>query len=68
MRLQLPVVKLKKIVSACKAFLAKHQPSVREVAKKTRLLLSALPAVNYLEMHYRSLELCKTQIMTRHFL
>ena len=64
MRLQLPVVKLEKIVSACKALLAKHQPSVRDVAKVTGLSVSALPAVNYLEMHYRSLELCKTQILS----
>ena len=54
MRLQLPVVKLEKIVSACRALLAKHQPSVRDLAKITGLLVSALPAVNYLEMHYRS--------------
>ena len=60
MRLLLPVVRLEKIVSACKAPLAKHQPSVRDVAKVTGLLVSALPAVNYLEMYYRSLELCKT--------
>ncbi|XP_068703769.1 uncharacterized protein [Montipora foliosa] len=64
MRLRLPAVKLEKIVSACKALLAKHQPSVRDVAKVTGLLVSALPAVNYLEMHYRSLELCKTQTLT----
>ena len=64
MRLQLPAVKLEKIVSACRALLAKHQPSVRDVAKITGLLVSALPAVNYLEMHYRSLELCKTQTLS----
>ena len=63
MTLHLPADKLMKIVSACKALLAKHQPSVRDVAKVTGLLVSALPAVNYLEMHYSSLELC----MTRHF-
>ena len=57
MTLQLPVVKLKKIVSACKALLAKHQPSVRDVAKVTGLLVSALPAVNYLE-------LCWTQTLS----
>ena len=61
MRLRLPAVKLEKIVSACKALLAKHQPSVTDFAKVTGLLVSALPAVNYLEMHYSSLELCKTQ-------
>ena len=64
MRLQLPVVKLEKIVSTCKALLAKHQPSVKDVAKVSGLLVSALPAVNYLEMHYRSLELCKTQTLS----
>ena len=58
------VVKLEKIVSACKALLAKHQPSVRDVTKVTGLLVSALPAVNYLEMHYRSLEFCKTQTLS----
>ena len=60
MRLQLPAVKLEKIVSASKALLVKPQPSVRDVAKVAGLLVSALPAVNYLELHYRSLELCKT--------
>ena len=64
MTLHLPADKLMKIVSACKALLAKHQPSVRNVAKVTGLLVSALPAVNYLEMHYRSLELCKTQTLS----
>ena len=65
MRLRLPAVKLEKIVSACKALLAKHQPSVRDVAKVTGLLVSsAVPAVNYLEMHYRSLELCETQTLS----
>ena len=64
MRLQLPVVKLEKIVSACKALLAKHQPSVGDVAKVTGLLVSALPAVNYLEVHYRFSELCKTQTLS----
>ena len=64
MRLQLPSVNLEKIVSPCKALLAKHQPSVRDVAKVTGLLVSAIPAVNYLEMHYCSLELCKTQTLS----
>ncbi|XP_068690471.1 uncharacterized protein [Montipora foliosa] len=64
MRLRLPAVKLEKIVSACKALLAKHQPSVRDVAKVTGLLVSALPVVIYLEIHYRSLDLCKTQTLS----
>ena len=60
----MPVVKLERVVSACKALLATRQPSVRDVAKVTWLLVSALPAVNYLEMHYPSLELCKTQTLS----
>ena len=64
MRLQLPVVKLEKIVSACKALLAKHQPSGSDVAKVTGPLVSTLPAVNYLELHYRSLDLCRTQTLS----
>ena len=64
MRLRLAAVKLEKIVSACKALLAKHKPSVRDVAKVTGLLVSALPVVNYPEMHYRFLELCKTQTLS----
>ena len=64
MTLHLPADKLMKIISACKTLLAKHQPSVRDVAKVTGLLVSALPAVNYLEMHYRSLELCKIQTLS----
>ena len=64
MTLQLPADTLMKIVSACKALLAKHQPNVRDVAKVTGLLVSAIPAVNYLEMHYRSLELCKTRTLS----
>ena len=69
MKLQLPAGKLMKIVLACKALLAKDQPSVGDVAKVTGLLVSALPAVNYLEMHYRArLRLCLVAlIMTRHF-
>ena len=65
MRLQLPVVKLEKMVSACKVLLAKHHASVGDVAKVTGLLVSALPAVNqYLEMHYRFLELCKIRTLS----
>ena len=41
MTLQLPTVKLLKIVSACKALSAKHHPRFRDVAKVTGLLVSA---------------------------
>ena len=64
MTLHLPADKLMKIISAGKTLLAKHQPSVMDVAKVTGLLVSALPAVNYLKMHYSSLELCNTQTLS----
>ena len=34
------------------------------MARVTGLLVSALPAVSYLQLHYRSLELCKTQALS----
>ena len=64
MKLQLPEGKLEKIVSACTQLLAKERPSVRDVARVSGLLVSALPAVRYLQLHYRSLELCKTQALS----
>ena len=64
MRLQLPAAKVEKIILACKLLLAQAKPSARDVARVTGLLVSALPAVNYLGLHYRSLELCKTQTLS----
>ena len=59
MKLLLPEDKLQKIISACLNLVSKNNPSVREVAHVTGLLVSAFPAVNYLNLYYRSIELCK---------
>ena len=64
MELLLPEDKLQKIISACLNLLSKNNPSVREVAHVTGLLVSAFPAVNYLNLYYRSIELCKSQALS----
>ena len=65
MKLLLPDDKLQKIISACLNLVSKNNPSVREVALVTGLLVSAFPAVNYLNLYYRSLELCKSQALSK---
>ena len=52
MRLQLPAVELEKIVSACKALLAKPQPSVRDNSRSihVRLAVDNSTAVAYINM------------------
>ena len=64
MNLQLPPEKLQKIILACSQLLAQDGPSLRVVARVTGLIVSSLPAVNFLQLHYRSLELCKTQVLS----
>lgn len=41
-----------------------YNPSVREVAHVIGLLVSAFPAVNFSKLHYRSIELCKSQALS----
>ena len=60
MKLSLPEDKLEKIISACLNLVSKKNPSVREVAHVTGLLVSAFPAVNYSNLYYGSIELCKS--------
>ena len=64
MKLSLPEDKLQKIISACLNLVSKNNPSVREVAHVTGLLVSAFPAVNYLNLYYRSIELCKSRALS----
>ena len=59
--LSLPDEKVDKILCACQILLTCVNPSVREVAHVIGLLVSAFPAVNFLKLHYRSTELCKSQ-------
>ena len=60
MTLSLPKDKVDKILCACKNPVACSYPSVREVAHVIGLLVSAFPAVKFLKLHYRSIELCKS--------
>ena len=64
MELLLPEDKWQKIISACLNLVSKNNPSVREVAHVTGLLVSAFPAVNYLNLYYRSIELCKCRALS----
>jgi hypothetical protein len=65
MKLFLPEVKLDKIILACKQLLAKPNSTAREVARVTGLLVSALPAINYLKLYYRSLEIYKSRVLSQ---
>ena len=64
MTLLLPDEKVDKILCACLNLLTCVNPSVREVAHVIGLLVSAFPAVNLLKLHYRSIELCKSQALS----
>ena len=65
MKLLLPEDKLRKFVPACLNLVSKDNPSVREVAHVTGLLVSAFPAVSYLNLYYRSIELCMISSIIR---
>ena len=64
MTLSLPDEKVHKILCACQSLLTCVSPSVREVAHGIGLEVSAFPAVNFLKLHYRSTELCKSQALS----
>ena len=64
MTLSLPDEKVDKILCACQNLLTCVNPSVREVAHVIGLLVPAFPAVNFLKLHYRSTELCKSQALS----
>ena len=64
MELLLPEDKLQKIMSACLTLVSNNNPSVRGVTHVTGLLVSAFPAVNYLNLYYRSIELCKYRALS----
>ena len=63
MELLLPEDKLQKIISACLKLVFKNKPSVRGVTHVTGLHVSAFPVVNYLNLYYRPIELCKSRAL-----
>ena len=59
MTISLPEEKIEKIISKCSQLL--HQSNIatiRQVAEISGLLISAFPAVRYLQRFYRSVEVC----------
>lgn len=58
--LTLPEEKVDKIVRVCRRLLNTTEPTIREVAQVSGNLVSAFPAVKYLQLFYRSVEACKS--------
>ena len=63
MKLFLPISKISRIIQSCKNLLQNSNPTIREIAHVAGLIVSALPAVRYLQLHYRSIEFCKSQAL-----
>ena len=55
-----------KVKEACQLLLQEKAITIREVAKVLGLLTSSLPGVLYGPLHYRSLEMDKTQALKSH--
>ena len=55
-----------KVKEACQQLLQEKAITIREVAKVLGLLTSSLPGVLYGPLHYRSLEMNKTQALNSH--
>lgn len=58
--LSLPEPKLAKIVPACQYVLKFPKVTLCDIVHVTGLLVSAFPAVRYLELFYKSIEYCKS--------
>ena len=59
----LPISKISRIIQSCKNLLQNSNPTIREIAHVAGLIVSALPAVRYLQLHYCSIEFCKSQAL-----
>ena len=64
MVISLPSAKVNKIVSQCQWLLDKTSPTVREVAQVSGLLVSSFSAVKYMRLFYRSIEMCKSTLVS----
>ena len=65
MTLSLPADKVGTIISSCQDLLENRCPSIRDIAHVTGLLVSAFRAVKYLRLFYRSVEICKSNLISR---
>ena len=63
MKLFLHISRISKIIQSCKNLLQSSNPTIQEIARVAGLIVSALPAVRYLQLHYRSIEFCKSQAL-----
>ncbi|XP_068723749.1 uncharacterized protein [Montipora capricornis] len=66
MTVPLPGAQAVKVKEACQQLLQEKAITIREVAKVLGLLTSSLPGVLYGPLHYRSLEMDKTQALKSH--
>ena len=65
MKFFLPDQKVQKIILACSNLVSEQTPTIRQVDHVTGLLVSAFPAINYLRLYYRFIELCKSQVLSK---
>ena len=56
MTVKLPPIKTAKIKSACQKLVLNCNPTIRELAQVIGLIVSSFPAVQYAQLHYRTLE------------
>ena len=56
MTVKLPPSKAAKVKSACQNLVLNCNPTIREVAQVIGLIVSSFPAVQYSQLHYRTLE------------
>ncbi|XP_068707254.1 uncharacterized protein [Montipora foliosa] len=61
MTISLPEEKIEKIFSKCSQLHQSKMATIRQVAEISGLLVSAFPAIRYLQLFYRSIEACKSQ-------
>ena len=61
MKVFLPQGKVLKIIQACDQLREMDNPTLRQIAHVTGLIVSAFPAIRYLQLHYRSIESCKSE-------
>ena len=64
MEVLLPENKFTKIIPSSLNLASKKNPSFRGVTHVTGLFVSAFPAVNYLNLYSRSIELCKSRALS----
>ena len=60
----IPSAKVNKIISQCQWLLDKTSPTVLEVAQVSGLLVSSFRAVKYMKLFYRSIEMCKSALVS----